>query len=408
MKPNSFLIFIFAVNSLFSQENTTAKIKTVKESGLHKIVLTSEIRSFSKEDLSDFRIFDSNKNEVPYFIIQGNNEGILSAFSEFKVISKMVIPKRNTTIIFENPKNSIDEIVLRITNSDVSKSFSISGSNDQKEWFGLINNSQLSNLESSQETSIFKTISLPLSSYHFLKISLDDRKTLPINILKIGFSVNKIQSDRMEEIIPKNIQTIQLSSQKKTRIHVVFDHPQIVNQLIFDIKNPNLFKRNAQIYLNKTQKIKHKTEAVQETIFDFELNSDTKKAIKIPQLFENNFFIEIENQDNQPLTFNGISFYQNQVSIIADLKTNENYTIKTGNPKLIAPNYDLENFKSKISNTLPETKIYEIKHTNSTKISIKKSSIWQQPWFMWLCIALGGIAIFYFTTSLIKDMKNNS
>jgi hypothetical protein len=408
MKTNKFILIILAINGLFAQENTTAKIESVSENGLHKVNIPAEIRSFSKEDLSDFRIFDANKKEVPYFIIQGNKDNILSSFSEFKVISKTVIPRKSTTIIFENPKTSIDEIVLSIANSDVIKPFSISGSNDQKEWFGLINNSQLSNLENSQGTSSFKTVSVPLSSYHFLKISLDDRKTLPINILKIGSIINSQQTNSLQEIIPKSIQTGEILAQKSTRIHIAFDHTQIINQLVFNISKPNLFQRKARIYLLKSEEIKHKKRTIEETIADFELNSETKNTINIPQLFKKDFYIEIENKDNQPLTIAGIRFFQNRMVLVADLKTNEKYSIQTGNSKLNAPEYDLENFTTKISNNLPDAKITEIKHSETNKKNAENKSIWQQAWFMWLCIGIGGIAILYFSTSLVKDMKNNS
>jgi hypothetical protein len=135
------------------------------------------------------------------------------------------------------------------------------------------------------------------------------------------------------------------------------------------------------------------------------LNSNLKNTFNIPQLFGKEFYIEIENQDNQPLSFSKISFFQNQISVIADLKTTENYTIKTGNSKEISPNYDLENFKSKIATNLPEATIYEIKHPILNKIKASEKSIWQKPWFLWICIGLGGISILYFTASLIKDMK---
>jgi len=408
MKQNKFLILILAINSLFAQQITTAKIETVKESGLHKIIVPAEIRSFSKEDLSDFRILDANENEVPYFVVQENNKEWLSSFTEFKLISKNAIPNKSTTIIIENPKNSIDEIVLQITNSDVSKPYSISGSNDQKEWFGLVNNSQLSNLENAEETNVFKTINLPLSSYHFLKIIFNDKKNLPINVLKIGNFSNKIQNASLQEIFPKNIQTAQLSTLKKTQIHVVFKDPQIVNQISFKISNPSLFKRNARIYWYKKLVVKHKTIRVQETIFNFELNSETTNTIDVPQLFKKDFFIEIENQDNQALSFSGIQLFQNKLAVIADLKANEKYTVKTGNPKWGTPNYDLENFKSKVSNNLAQARINTIERQNSKENTVKEKSFWQQAWFMWFCIALGGIAILFFTTSLVKDMKKNS
>jgi len=54
---------------------------------------------------------------------------------------------------------------------------------------------------------------------------------------------------------------------------------------------------------------------------------------------------------------------------------------------------------------LPEDKIYDIKQTISQKTGPKAKSLWQKKWFMWLCISLGGIAIVYFTTSLVKEYQ---
>jgi hypothetical protein len=405
MKLNKFLVIILAANSLLAQHKTTAKIDAIKESGLHKIVLPAEIRSYSKEELGDFRILDSKEIEVPYYILQTNKEVTSSSFSESKILSKTVVPKSKTIIVFENPKTSIAEIVLSITNSDVTKPYSISGSNDQKEWFGLVNNSMLNGLENSEDTSAFKTISLPLTSYRYLKIDFNDKKTLPINVLKIGFFNNKTSNPQIEEIFPKNTQITQFASLKKTRIQVSFHNPQIVNQISFHITNPNLFQRNARIFLNKKKSTNQKEAIYPEILSNFELNSDTKNTFNIPQIFEKECFIEIENRDNPPLTLAKIKFFQKQIAVIADLKANEKYTIQTGNPKLPAPEYDLENFRNSIDNNLPEAKIYNIKHLDSQKTNLKNQSIWQQAWFMWLCIGLGGIAVAFFTKSLIKDMK---
>jgi hypothetical protein len=408
MKLNKFLAVLLAANGLLAQPQANAKIESIKESGLHKIILPAEIRSLSKEDLGDFRILDAKGNEIPYYIFQGSSEATFCSFSECKILSKTGIPKSKTIIIFENPKASIDEIVLSITNSDVTKSYSISGSDNQEEWFGLVNNSLLNRLENRQDTSVFKRISLPLTSYRYLKIELNDKKTLPINVLKIGFFTNKTSSPNVEEVFAKNTRILQIQNDKKTRIYSIFNRPQIVNLIDFTITSPNLFQRNAQIYVNKKKQMNQKAAPFSETIFTFELSSNHRNTFSIPQLFEKEFVIEIENRDNQPLTLAKIQFFQNQVAIIADLKANEKYTIQTGNQKLHSPEYDLENFKNSIDNNLPEAKIYDIKQIPSKENSSKNKSFWQQSWFMWLCIGLGGITIAFFTTSLVKDMNNKS
>ncbi|UOV39331.1 hypothetical protein MUN63_00875, partial [Flavobacterium psychrophilum] len=65
---NKFFILLFIANLSFAQNRiATAKIKYDGKEGFHKLVLPTELRSFSNDDLSDFRIFDSKKNEVPYY-----------------------------------------------------------------------------------------------------------------------------------------------------------------------------------------------------------------------------------------------------------------------------------------------------------------------------------------------------
>lgn len=409
MKLNKFLILFFLTNLSFAQNKTTAKIKTVANDGLYKIVLPPAIRSFSKENLSDFRVFDTKGNEVPYFIIENEKETFSNTFEEYSILSKTVVPKKSSSIVISNPSlTNINQISLSIANSDVVKTYSISGSDDQKEWFGLSNSQELEDLNSTDKTTVFKTISFPLCSYRFLKIDFDDKKTLPINILKAGNFNSQVQNNLLQQIIPKSISITQIPNEKKTQIHLVFDAPQVINQIAFDITKPTLYKRNASIFKNVTRKIKHKTETYQENIANFELSSDTKNTFNISEIFEKEFFIIIENQDNQPLTVSEIKCNQIPVAIIADLKANEKYTVKTGNSNLNAPQYDLSYFKNNIATTLPKTIIYGIEQTITTQNGIQEKSFWQQSWFMWLCIALGGIAILYFTASLVKDMKGNN
>lgn len=409
MKPNKFLFLLFLVNFSFAQYNTTAKIKAVATTGLNKIILPPEIRSVSKEDLSDFRIFDSKGIEVPYFIVRNEKETFSNSFEEYNIVSKNAIPNKSTSIVIANPSaQSINQISLFIANSDVTKTYSLSGSEDQKEWFGLSNSQTLSDLNSTDKTNTVKTISFPLSSYCFLKIDFDDKKTLPINVLKAGNFNQQVKNNSLQEITPQINSVTQLASEKKTKIHIVFDTPQIINQIAFDISKPTFYKRDATIYKNATRKVKRKTETYEENITYFELNSNTKNTFNIPQIFEKEIFITIDNQDNPALNVAEIKFYQIPVSIIASLNANEKYTIKTGNKNLSEPQYDLSNFKNKISEVLPETSIEEIKQIASAETTIQDKSLWQQSWFMWICIIIGGIAILYFTTSLVKDMKKNN
>ena len=406
MKIFKIIAFLLAANVGFAQNATTAKLDKIASNGLHKIILPTAIRSISQENLSDFRILDSKGNQVPYYYKNENEAKSTNNYVEYKIISSTNIPKKNTTIIFKNPEKNISSVLLSIANYDSEKIYNLSGSNDQKQWFGLLNNNVLTDLNAPEELNVLKKITFPLNNYKFLKIELDDKKSLPISIERIG---NDNSSTSFAALLPvdyANKKITEIAADKKTKIHILFDNAQFLNQIKFEIAAPKLYKRSARMYKLVTQKVKHKFETFEQEITSLELNANTTNEFNLYNIHEKDFYIEIENQDNQSLQISEIKFFQIPVSIIADLKNNENYTIKTGNPDEIAPIYDLENFKNSIASNLPEAKIIEIVMPKlSPKITAEKP-FYQQSWFMWVCIGFGGLAVLYFTSSLLKDLNN--
>ena len=396
-------------NATMAQNLTTAKIEKIEKSGLHSIVLPTLIRSVSRENLSDFRILDSKKNEVPYYINDENIDKYFTTFNTFKIISKTAIPNKNTTIILENPKPEINEIVLSIANADVTKNYSVSGSNDQVEWFGLVNNQELYADLDSEKTNGLTTIPVPLTSYKFLKIVFDDKKTLPINVLKSGDISSKTTRGDLLEIFTKSNTNTENKIDKKTTLHVVFSNLEIINQISFNIAAPKLYKRFVRVYKLVSVKVKHKFEIQQRDLTTFELNAASKNIFDISQITEKDIYIEIENQDNPTLTINKVQFFQTPISVVADLKADENFTIATGNENTIAPNYDLESFKSAIKDDLPKAKIIDIVLPQFDAAKFQEKAFYEQPWFMWICICFGGAAVLYFSVNLLKDLnKPNS
>jgi hypothetical protein len=404
MRIYNLIIALFCVNALFAQ-NTTAKIEKVKIDGLHKIVLPTNVRSASNDDLSDFRILDSKGNEVPYFYKNLSDAVTTSDYIEYKIISETRIPKKQTTIIFENPEKSISSLLLSIANYDGEKTYNLSGSNDQKQWYGLSNNNILSDLNAPEDLNIIKTISFPLNNYKFLKIELDDKKSLPISIQRIGNDNSQTKFADLLAVDYANKEILELKAEKKTKIHILFDNEQFLNQIRFKIVEPKLYKRLARIYKLESRKVKHKFKTFENEISNFELSSDSQNTFNLSNIHEKDFYIEIENQDNQPLKISEINFFQIPVSVISDLKANENYTISTGKPDLMAPVYDIENFKNSISNNLPIATISEIKSVEKATENATQKSFWQQPWFMWVCLSLTAVAVLYFASSLVKDLN---
>lgn len=404
-KMNKIIVFLLLANFSFSQSILKAKIKSVEKDGLHVIKVPSLLRSYSNEDLGNLRIYDSKNQEIPYFIYANDKNITSENFEVLKLNSKLNFPNQKTEVIFENTNAIKNNFLVEFANTEVLKKYEILGSDNLKDWFGLINKDSIYLQKANEKTSIFYNFNIPLSNYKYIKLSLDDRKTLPVNVLNVGIMKFASENKVLDKILPKNVSTTNDNVSKNTIVKIDFQNKEIFHQISFSISNPKLYQRNAVIYTNETVKIKNKTETVRNELAFLELSSLKQNTFLIPsEKFLKQIFIEIDNQDNIPLTIDDIVFYQKPISIVSELKPNVNYTIETGNPELITPNYDLKYFENIIDNNFPKTEIYDIQ--NITKNDSKKDS--KNPYssiILWLCIGVGAVVALYFVSGMLKEMK---
>lgn len=405
IKIFSFLLLISISTISAQQEQIKGSLNTVATDGLYKIKIPHMVRSYANRDISDFRIWDSKGNQVPYFMHTDDSETRISNFSEFEINSVSIIPDTSSTYIFKNSIKKIEKAILLLANYQGSKRFSLQGSNDQKQWFGLVNSQTLYSLNSATDISTYKVVKFPMCSYNYLKIVFDDGNSLPINVLKIGTATTEVIPAKQDMIAVMSTTISEIKTEKKTKIHVVFEHPEIINQISFDIAAPDLYNRTGIIYTLKEKKVKHKVQTYQERITSFRIRSDKEARFPVSSFFGKELYIEIENQDNLVLDIASIQFLQNPLYVVADLKKQEIYTVSAGDRGLTAPQYDISYFRDRISGNLPTSEIISLTLTEEKKDKKKVTSFWQQSWFMWVCISFAAILVTYFASSLLKDMR---
>ncbi|NJM78556.1 MAG: hypothetical protein HC854_01030 [Flavobacterium sp.] len=251
MKKFSSLILFFSAFFGLAQ-NYKGEIKNIKEEGLHQILISPEVRAVAHENLDYFRIFDSNKTEVPY-VIYDNSYNIKRYYAKSKILSKTILKDSLTSIVipFNCPAQKYStELSLKISNTKINKTYTLSGSNDQKEWFGIVANQMLSNLDNENDTFVEKIISFPSNNYEFLKIELNDRNSLPINILEIGYYKGEEKVVKTSILDNFKYKISENKEDKKTIISFSSDNFQKVDGISFEIKS-RLFSREARLFVNK-------------------------------------------------------------------------------------------------------------------------------------------------------------
>lgn len=289
-----------------------------------------------------------------------------------------------------------------ISNTTINKTYSISGSNNQQDWFGLVSNQILSDLTNDKGTAIEKIITFPRSNYKFLRFDFNNKKSLPINVLRIGCykHYSKISEIVMLSDFKYTIEEDKIN--KTTRILFKANNSQLVDKISFDIKD-KLFSRNASVFVNSTRKVKKRTETFKREISSFNLASNTPNSFYLNGFFEKEFVIEINNLDNQPLEISKIKLFQNTISVVADLKANEKYEVIIDST-LSKPNYDLVNFAQDFTSDLPKATISNLEKIDTEVKNDAEKSFWQKPVFLWTAILLSLALLGYFVFSMLKDV----
>ncbi|MDO6745399.1 hypothetical protein Q4553_12525 [Tenacibaculum soleae] len=408
MKKYNLIIAFFITLTAFSQRYE-GNLNPIKKSGLHKIMLPSKVRSASNDNFNYIRIKDAQKNEVPYVVIH-NADKKFSIFKTVPIASKKTVKDSITALIIENKNGTKqDHIILRIANTKIRKSYNVYGSDNGKDWFGLVSDKKLSttnNLNKTASGKLFleEKIDFPLNTYAFLRINFNDKNSLPINILEAGIYESKFFTQQPVEITNYKQEITTLKDKKVTQLKFSAANSYKIHTVSFKI-DTDFYLRTAKLIVVKSKKVKKRVETYRHIIAKFQLNSKNNNTFNFKNLNENEFIIEIENNDNPPLNINNIQLFQKPIYLITSLKQKQDYNVLINNT-LSKPSYDLGNFISNKTVAVEEATIL-----NFTKIEKKKEKegekpFWETTLFMWICIVFGGFLVVYFAINLVKDISN--
>lgn len=397
------LVISFLIGTCFSTAQTfqmEGEIDPVENDGIYSILLMPEITSSLKSDFSDIRIYDSKNKEVPFLLRKEVPVEAKEIFINYEVIEDTVIQNSFTRLIIRNAeKNSIDNITLLIKNADVRKKATLSGSNNNINWFIIKNDYELRSLYNDEQPEVFKMLTFPLSNYEYYQLEINDSASLPISILKAGYINTFHRNTRFIKLPDPAIHQID-STDKKSYVKILFNSPQYIDRLRFNITGPDYYRRNAQL----CSKVKYKNRESFQVISSFNLQSNHSNEINLSSYYARELFLIVDNKDNPPLMIDSLQSLQLGRKIIAGLKQSESYVLRFGDKQANSPQYDLEYFSEKLTENPQEISVRSISAVSGEKQKTREEFFTTRMW-IWGAVIGMVLLLGYFSFKMIRDIS---
>ena len=377
-------------------------LDNVKNDGFYNITVTPDLNAHIKTDYSDIRIINDSGKWVPHILRNPSEEVVNDAISFSLKFKKQDIPGISTTLIIENSFEKISNIGLNINNTQAERFCTLSGSNDNKEWF-VINDSILINpLPSEKETQNTFIINFPPSTYHFFKIVINNKNKDPFNIKAVTWQSEAgiMIYNKFRKIENPVTNILQKDSGNISYIKITQQQPFHFDYVSLKLSGAKYFSRSVYLYLPSDDVSSFSNPG--QLLQSFTISNNSTLQFHVPLTKATVLYFFIKNEDNLPLKVNEVKTACSNHYLTAYLEKGNNYKLILDNESAGFPKYDLSKLDNKITDsatllksgsTTPfaENKTVEVKAKNN-------------KWMLWVAIVAALLILLFFTYKMLKEV----
>lgn len=316
----------------------------------HKIALPNEIFGKVSSDLYDIRIYGIKSNqdtvEAPY-ILYLNKEKVYNNEIDLKALNTSYNEK-GYYYTFEIPAEEIvNQIKLEFNQSNFDWRLKLEGSQNQQEWFTIIENYRILSIKNELTDYQFSKIMFPNSKYRFFRILINS--TEKPDLLSTKISMYEIIDGRYSNYTIEKVKSNEDKNNKQSEFEIDLGLPVPVSNIKIDVKDTFDYYRPIVIkYLTDSFETEQGWRYNYETLTTGTLNSIENNEFRFNSTILQKLKIVIHNQDNQVLEVDAFEVNGYEHDLFTRIIEPASYYLVYGSNYSVKPNYDIELFADKI------------------------------------------------------------
>jgi len=392
-----FLLVSFAVNA---QDYSTYKYQRKLEgigSQWHSVIIPNEVFDKINTDFSDVRIIGVQATgdtiEAPY---------VLKVFADtysfepvnFNLINQVKNGK-GYYYTFEIPDHQfVNYMDLDFNKSNFDWVVSLEGSQNQEEWFTLLDKSRVISIENDFSNYKYTTLKFDKAKFNYFRLFIPTTTNPKLGNVKVKKNTFEKGKYRTPKIVYQQIEDSKNGT--NTEIIIELESKLPISSVIINVLDSIDYYRPLLIqYAIDSVKNNSGWHPVYSTIYATTLSSITKREFKFANTPMKKLKLIINNGDSEPLNYELTNLRGDVHQLAVRFNEKASYYLIYGNKEAYMPNYDVSRFKINIPTNLSPLDIGDEVELlkEETGVGFIKNDLWLWAIMIFVIFILGWFSI---------------
>ncbi|WP_324372529.1 DUF3999 family protein [Pedobacter sp.] len=406
LKINVFLLCMMLVLGLSAQTDRYKYKRAISgvTSTWHTVQLPDQLLKNIQPGFRDIRIFGiSGKDtlEIPY-ILKQRADKISSTKIDFKQLNQTV-NENGYYFTFQSPAvNTINQISLSFKQANFDWKANLEGSNDNKEWFKILNDYRILSIKNNDTDYEFTRLNFPDAKFQYFRVLLKS----PVPPVLVSAKIAKTDTVKgvYKNISHRPFRITKDVVTKASIIDVTLDGLVPVSYLKINAQSDFDFYRAVKIeYATDSFKTDKGIQYNYSDLYEGTITSLEKPEFSFNNTIASRLRITIQNNDNKPLRISLLELKGNIYELIARFDDQKYvYALYYGNPDVPAPSYDIEKFEQKIPGDLSAVAVGEQQNNPAYTVRTETPLFENKAW-LWGLMAVIIVLLGWFSFKMLKN-----
>lgn len=366
----------------------------------HKLELPDSVFEEVSQSMNDLRIYgvtETDTIEAPYILKVGASKHLRKAI-DFKVLNA-ASNSNGYYFTYEIPTTeAIDQIQLDFENENFDWRAILEGSQNQNEWFTLLDDYRILAIKNGQTDYSFTNLDFKNSKYRYYRVLIKSKEKPLIKTAKISID-SKIEGKFRDYTVSyMNIN----EDGKQTILDIDLKKRLPISSLKIDVSDEVDYYRSFTIaYLSDSLETEKGWRYNYRNLSSGTLNSIEKNEFTFPTTLAQRFRVTVQNQDNQPLQIESASARGYVHDLIARFTKPATYYLAFGKANVRKPQYDILQSATKIPANLSIVTLDEVQDIPKNELPTV-APLFENKLWLWLVMGVIILVLGGFTFKMIQ------